>query len=210
MKTKFLIGLILLSMHCFGQTSQKKNNFSFGVGTNCYRGDLGNPWFNPHDEWYGVGSLNYSRYLNKSFDISMTITTGDFGKCREEEDAQFRSDGTEVLNMLSRLTTGIVTVKYKFSNGYILKENSKMSPYIYLGGGINNISEYWWDDKTRANAGNYGSYNGGLGMRFNFYSKFNLTYNLGFGYFTSDNIDKRSEGTNDMYMQNTILLGLNF
>jgi hypothetical protein len=210
MKNKFLIVLITLSVCGFGQTNEKKNNISFGVGTNCYNGDLGNPWFNPKDEWYGIGSLNYSCYINKSFDVSLTVTSGDYGKCRESDDPQFRSDGTEVLNMLSRLTTGVVTMKYKFANGYILKESAKISPYIYLGGGINNISENWWTDKNRANVGNYGSCNGGLGIRYNVCGNFNVTYNLGFGYFMSDNIDKRSSGTNDMYMQNTILFGLNF
>jgi hypothetical protein len=210
MKNKLLVGLIVLSISGFGQTSEKKNNISVGLGTNAYNGDLGNPWFNPKDEWYGVGSLNYGRYLNRSFDISLALTSGDYGHCRDEDDERFRPDGSEVLNMLSRLTTGVIAVKYKFTNGYILNENAKIGPYIYLGGGINNISEYWWANKTRANTGNYGSYNGGLGVRYNVCSHLNVTYNLGFGYFTTDNIDKRAEGTKDMYMQNTILFGVNF
>lgn len=210
MKNKILIGLISLAIYGYGQTSEKKNNISIGGGTQYYNGDLGNSFFALKDEWYGVVGLNYSRYLNKSFDASFTTTTGDYGHCRDKEDPQFRSDGTEVLNMLSRLTTGIITLKYKFYNGYILKENAKISPFVYIGFGINNVTDFWWANKNRVNAGNYTSLNGGLGLRYNFCNKFNFTYNLGLGYFMTDKIDKRVEGINDMYLQNTFLIGMNF
>lgn len=220
MKNTLLIGLIALSICAFGQTSEKKNNISFGVGTQAYNGDLGNPWFSPKDEWYGIGTLTYSRYLNKSFDLSLNLTSGDYGKCREEDDPEFRPDGSRVLNMLSRLTTGIVTMKYKFANGYILKENAKISPYVYLGGGVDILTIghvgqpvaifYDGQGNYRANLGTYASINGGLGVRYNFGKNLNLTYNLGFGYFTTDNIDQRAQGADDMYMQNTLLFGVNF
>lgn len=210
MKKLTIVAMLFAGLTTFAQTAEKKNNISFGVGTQAYNGDLGNPWFDAGDEWYGIASLNYNRYLNRSFDAGLLFTSGDYGHCRDKEDAQFRPDGSEVLNMLSRLTTGIVTVKYKFANGYILKESARLAPYVYLGGGINNISEYWWAAKDRANTGYYGSVNGGLGVRYNLCRNFSVTYNLGFGMFTSDNIDKRVQGSNDMYMQNTILFGVNF
>ncbi|MCX6351926.1 MAG: hypothetical protein NTX03_08685 [Bacteroidetes bacterium] len=59
------------------------------------------------------------------------------------------------------------------------------------------------------NIGSYTSLNGGVGVRYNFLEKYNFTYNLGFGYFTTDKIDFRSEGINDMYMQSTFSLGIN-
>jgi hypothetical protein len=110
--------------------------------------------------------------------------------------------------MLSRLTTLVVSVKYKFTNGYLLKENARLAPYVYAGAGINNVSNYWWKNKDRVNPGNYISLNTGIGLRYSFNKKFNLSYNLGLGYFTSDDLDFRT--SNDMYLQNTLLLGMNF
>jgi hypothetical protein len=211
MNKVILVGILFISLNTsYAQTQEKKNNLSIGGGQGAYNGDLGNAWFVSDEEWYGFIALHYSRFINKSFDMTSSITFGDLGHCREEDESQFRSDGSEVLNMLSRLTSVVFSLKYKFANGYILKENARLSPYVYLGVGVNNISEYWWSNKNRAIVGNYGSLNGGLGIRYNFLEKYNFTYNMGIGYFTSDKIDNRVEGRNDMFMQQTILLGMNF
>jgi hypothetical protein len=206
----FILGIVIISTNSFGQTSEKKNNFSIGGGKEAYNGDLGNAWFKPEEEWYGFVSLRYSHYLNKSFDVTASLTHGDYGHCRESDEERFRDDGTEVLNMLSRLTSGVLLMKYKIANGYMINENAKFAPYIYLGGGVNNISNHWWKDKNRVNTGNYGSINGGLGLSYNFYKNLSFTYNLGFGYYSSDNIDRRIDGSNDMFMQHSFLVGVNF
>lgn len=210
MKTKLLFMLLVVSATGFSQTAEKKNNISIGGGKQSYNGDLGNAWFNPEEEFYGFVSIAYSHYINKSFDATLSVSTGDYGHCREQDEPRVRPDGTPVLNMLSRLTNGVVSAKYKFANGYLLKEDAKLAPYLYAGAGINNISEFWWSDKTRAHTGNYASLNGGIGIKYNFNQKINLGYNLGFGYFMKDNIDDRSENGNDMYMQHCISIGLNF
>ena len=206
----FCLFFLLLSIGSEAQTSLHKNNISIGGGQQSYNGDLGNAWFIPGEEWYGFGSIQYSRYLDRSFDISTTITWGDYGHCRDKEDNVYWEDGTEVLNMLTRLTCASVSVRYKFSNGYILKENARVTPFIFLGAGFNNISEQWWRNKTRGRIGNYGSINGGPGLRLNFAKRFNFTYNLGFGYFLSDKIDFRDKGRNDMVMQHNMMLGISF
>jgi hypothetical protein len=210
LSTTILLVLCFVSFDLFAQSSDKKNYFAIGGGKESYNGDLGNSWFKPEEEWYGFISAQYGRYLNKSFDISVSMTHGDYGHCREEGESEFRPDGTERLNMLSRLTTGIISVKYKFGNGYLLQENAKLAPYVYVGGGISNLSNSWWENKNRVNPGNSLSINGGLGLSYNFCKNYSFTYNLGSGYFTTDNFDKRSEGINDMYLQHTLLLGVRF
>jgi OmpA-OmpF porin, OOP family len=112
--------------------------------------------------------------------------------------------------MLSRLTTVTATLRYKFANGYILKEDSKIAPYIYLGGGFDNLSNAFWKEKDRVNTGSMASNNGGAGVKYNFNQKYNITYNMGFGYFSSDNSDFRVEGMNDAYLQHSVLFGINF
>lgn len=208
MKNIILIGLIAISICGYGQTKDRKNNISVGGGKESYNGDLGNSWFNLKEEWYGFFYLGYNRYLNKSFDIALSITYGDYGHCREEDDVPIRPDGSQVLNMYSRLTTGNLAFRYKFANGYLLKENAKLSPSIYIGSSINNLTDIW--THYRVNSGNYISINGGFGLRYNFTEKINFNYNLGIGYFTTDKIDNRSQGINDMYMQNSFALGFNF
>ncbi|HXD92547.1 MAG TPA: DUF6089 family protein [Bacteroidia bacterium] len=210
MKNKFLIILMAVSLCSLAQTIDKKNNISIGGGKGSYVGDLGSGAFAPKDEWYGFLGINYSRYLCKSFDASFAITSGDYGHCRDSDEPSTRPDGSTVLNMLCRLTTGVLSIKYKFANGYILKETAKLAPYIYAGAAINNVSENYWPDHTRAVPGNYGSLNGGLGVRYNFYKNFNFTYNAGIGYLLTDKIDMRSVGTNDLYLQSTFAIGINF
>lgn len=208
---QFLLIIILLaSFEMNSQTEAHKNYLAIGVGKGSYNGDLGNAWFNLEEEWYGFVSVNYSAWMNKSFDLSASITHGDYGHCREADEPVYRTDGTEVLNMLSRLTAGVISVKYKFANGYIMNETSRLAPYVYAGAGVNNISNHWWPEKHRVNTGNYSSINGGLGVCYRVNEKFCVTYNLGFGYFMTDSIDKRTEGRNDMYMQNGLLFGMNF
>jgi len=209
-KVFLLIALITISLNSYSQNADRKNNISIAAGSQGYKGDLGSVWFKMDEELYGFAGIYYNRYLNKSFDLSISLTTGDYGHCVEEDDSLYREDGTEVLNMLGRLTCFIISGKYKFTNGYILKENARIAPYIFFGGGVINMSEHWWPNKERANTGYFGSINGGVGARYNFSEKFNFTYSLGFGYLTTDKLDKRSEGSNDMIMQSTGMLGFNF
>jgi hypothetical protein len=209
-KIVFIVLIITTCISTNGQNANKKNNISIGGGSQGYKGDLGSVWFDLEEELYGFAAVYYNRYLNKSFDLTTSLTYGEFGHCREPDESAYRDDGTEILNMLAGLTTFVISGKYKFANGYLIKEEAKICPYVFLGAGINNITEKFWPDKTRAREGFYGSINMGLGFRYNFSEKFNFTYNLSFGYFTSDNMDKRVEGSNDMYMQNAGMLGINF
>jgi len=208
MKYKLLIALTAISICGFAQTKENKNNISFGGGTESYNGALGNSLFNFQYETYGDFSLNYSRYLTKAFDICAYSTYGDFGRCKKTYDLQEWSDGAPVLNMHSRLTTGNIALKYKLANGFIIDEDSKIAPYIFLGCGVNNAEDIW--NQNRVNEGNYLTINGGLGLRINITAKLNFTYNISFAYFTSDRIDNNPMGVNPINMQNTYSLGYNF
>ena len=210
LKFLFLFLLLTVSFSSYSQTADMKSNLSFGGGSEGYKGDLGSVWFKMDEEWYGFVGIFYNHYLNRSFDLITSLTFGDYGHCREKDERIYREDGSEVLNMLGRLTSLVVSGKYKLANGYLLKEKARVNPYIYLGAGINNISEGWWKNHTRATTGYFGSLNYGIGAQYNFCERYNFSYNLGFGYFTSDKVDKRSEGGNDMVMQHAVMLGYSF
>src|ERR1700722_6782918 len=127
MKFKLLFILVISSVCGFAQTSDHRNNISDGGGKESYNGDLGNSWFNTGEEFYGFWSLSYSRYFNRSFDGSVSFSYGDIGRCAEDGFGAVRSDGSPILNMYARMTTLTVALKYKFANGYVLKEDSKVS-----------------------------------------------------------------------------------
>jgi len=202
---KFLLLLIVASITIIAHAQTQTNpiGITAGGGFENYNGDLGKTFYNFHEEMYGFVRLGISHYLNSSFDAQLYGTYGDFGHCRDEGD-----DPTN-LNMLGRMTTVNVALKYKFANGYLLCESTRLAPYLFAGAGYINMSDVW-PGEVRINLGSYFSINGGGGLMYNFTNRLNLSYTLGFGYFTSDNVDNYVHGKNDLYMQNTFCLGMNF
>ena len=100
-----------------------------------------------------------------------------------------------------------ISIKYKFANGYILKEESKLSPYVYAGAGINRLT-----DRMKMNCivpGDYYSLNIGGGFKYNVTERFNIGFNLSIGRFQSDELDFIEKGGSDVYMQNILFLGVN-
>lgn len=108
-KSILLLTLLLVGATTFAQTKDKK--WGLGLGAGIYEND-------------GVESLGFipqlslSRYLNSSFDVGLQ---GEMGL--------FNADVDETLDM-SNIS---LNVKYKLSNGYIIKENSLFRPYLFAG-----------------------------------------------------------------------------
>ncbi|HTA62987.1 MAG TPA: outer membrane beta-barrel protein [Bacteroidia bacterium] len=203
MKNKLLIILMAFSIYGVAQTSDKKNNISVGGGKESYNGNLGSSWFNLSEEWYGFVNISYSRYINKSFDAMVNASMGDIGRCRADDAS------LSVLNLYARMTTVVVTAKYKFANGYVLKEDSKIAPYIFLGAGYNYVVDIW--NHKDCNAGSNLTLNGGLGVTYNICQRYNIGYRMGIGYFTkSGAVDYRTTGMHPMFMQHTFCVGVNF
>lgn len=100
-----------------------------------------------------ISKLTIARNLNPSFAVDLqlggsritTLTGGEEIGARGFIDAD-------------------VDLRYKFDNGYIIKENAVFAPYLFAGGGINYLSQ----DQVRGNVG------GGLGFNFWFWKDFGL------------------------------------
>jgi outer membrane protein OmpA-like peptidoglycan-associated protein len=88
--------------------------------------------------------LYFSRYLNPSFDLMLDTRMGFYGPNIEKF---FFGDGTDLVNPLLNL-------RYKLSNGYIFKENSKIQPYLFGGLG------YLWDNQASGV-----NFDGGAGVK---------------------------------------------
>lgn len=210
--------LLLSSFTMSAQSKSHKLGLSFGGGPQDYRGDLGNGFkVNSYDSWRGAVVLQAGYYLNPSFDAGLFGSLGDLGFCQtfdvsnlpvESEDQCPGCEGRVGLgNLSSRLAAAGLSLKYKFANGYLLKEHSRVQPYVYAGAAFNHLT-----DRMKMNCvktGNYLSVNAGLGVRFKITERINIGYNMGIGYFTQDDMDFMSHGgSNDYYMQNALLLGI--
>jgi OOP family OmpA-OmpF porin len=242
MKNQFLIAaaFVLTTVSSVAQNKNKKIGIEAGAYLQHYNGNLGNSFFKFNTTAFGGTSLNAGLYLTKSFDVNVGGTIGHFGYCQTDEDKKRivpieqkcpGCPGEQGMGELrSLMIAGNIAVKYKFANGIFLKENSKLAPYVYVGAGINRLSDNM--RRNCVNVGKHFSVNGGVGVKYNFNERFNIGYNLAVGCFVTQKHVYTSNGiqgitvepttaeTNtdnmkmanrkDFYMQNAITFGVNF
>lgn len=123
----FLLAACLgvLSLPSFGQSKAKKTALGLNVGITEYAGDVKFGFYTFQDISPSVG-ITVDRYLNKSFNSQIAISTGKFAG---DDDVAIKSFETFFIDFG-------VNLKYKFNNGYILKEESKLAPYVWTGIGF--------------------------------------------------------------------------
>ena len=237
MKNQLLI-TVAVAITTFSSIAQNKNH-KIGIETGAYlqqyNGNFGNSFFKFKETAFAGGSLNVGLYLNKSFDINAGGTIGHFGYCQTEEDKkrivalEYRCPGcTDRLGMgelRSMMISGNTSIKYKFANGYLLKEDSKIAPYVYAGVGINYLSDVM--KRNCVNVGNHFTINAGAGVKYNITERLNIGYNLGVGCFMTKKVyytnaiaenneiekdadDIKMDKRKDLYMQHAFTLGFNF
>jgi OmpA-OmpF porin, OOP family len=240
----FIVLLLLGTLGTIAQTKNKQFGVSAGAYIQHYNGNLGNSFFQFNTACFGGGAVNIGIYLNKSFDANATFSIGDFGYCQTDADKtrivsiEYRCPGcTDQLGMgqlRSRMVAGNVALTYKLANGYLLKETSKIAPYLYGGMGINRLTDNM--GRNCVNVGNHFTLNAGAGIKYNFNERFNIGYNMAFGCFMTKKVyytnteagnadadvfadDHSEEGhaeelkmekRKDFYMQNMLSFGINF
>ena len=224
----YIFGLVLLLL-TIGATAQTQNHrlgITSGVYIQHYNGYLGNSFFKFNSVCFGGEALTLGYYLDKTFDFNFSTTIGDYGYCQSEADAKRiiplseRCPGCKdrlgMGELRSRMVAGNIALKYKFANDIIFKEDSKISPYMYFGMGINHLSDNM--KRQCVSVGNHFSLNTGAGFKYNLNERFNVGYSLGVGYFTKGQVYATAgdsngitmKGKRDMYMQNAIFVGMNF
>lgn len=216
-KNNFIFYLLFITTILQAQTKTSKLGITAGFGFQQYNGDLGNGFYNFKTSSYGVGSAQIASYLTPSFDAGIMFSIGDYGYCQTEEEANKEVPFSDrcpgclgrvgIGNLNSRMISGGLFIRYKLANGYILKEDSKLSPYLYAGASFNQLT-----DRMKMNCvtpGNYYTINAGAGINYNLSDRFVIGYNVGFGRFTSDKVDLQVRCSKDMYMQNTLHIGIN-
>jgi OOP family OmpA-OmpF porin len=240
MKHYMLLSVFALSaMGLIAQNKNHKIGIEAGAYLQQYNGNLGNSFFKFNETAFGGVYANVGFYLNKSFDAMAGGSIGHFGYCQTDQDKtrivaiEFRCPGcTDQLGMgelRSRMISGNVAIKYKFANGMLLKENSRLAPYLYAGLGVNQLSDNM--KRNCVNVGTHLTINAGAGVKYNINERFNVGYNLGLGCFVAKKVyytnamehpdddhhedekdadEIKMEKRKDFYMQHAVSFGFNF
>lgn len=212
----FALALLLIAGSASAQSQNHKLGISLGGGLQSYIGERGNAI--THDDliFRGVAVVQAGYYLNKSFDAVLFASKGDYGYCPDDEAIEAHIENGEecpgcppgtIVNLSGRITAAGLGLRYKFANGYILKERSRIKPYIYAGAAADYVSDPMKMNCIRV--GDYMSYNAGAGVKYYITDRINVGYNIGLGYLNRDDLDFMShDAANDMYVQNTVMIGI--
>ena len=119
------ISFLIVTQIIQAQTADIKLALDLGVIKNEYNGDYGNGIFNFKQQMYPSVGLGLGYYLSPSFNLGLRSSFGDYG-FYEDNVNYFRGRKLDVS----------VYTQYKFNNGYILKEDSKLSPFLTIGLGF--------------------------------------------------------------------------
>lgn len=152
MKKIFILTLLCISTLVMGQTKEDPLRIQLGVTHSGV-----DTWYyeNMYDfsDLDNVGfSVGAELYVNPSFNTSLIVSRG---KMKYEDN--FRALVTDVR----------ANVIYKFNNGYIMKENARVAPFLGIGFGITNKQdqEYFFDEFDGTHA--MMPYTGGINFRLN-------------------------------------------
>jgi OmpA-OmpF porin, OOP family len=117
-----LLTLAIYAQNVSAQISQKQYGLGFHIGTLEYNGDLGNSFYKFNDPQL-LGAISFAKYMSPSWDIEALLAAGKLGYTPNRKPNQFRGN----------LVDFNLYAKFKFNNGKILKEDSRIAPYLFLG-----------------------------------------------------------------------------
>lgn len=173
----------------FAQTIDKKWNIGLHAGAQQYHGDLGNGYFNTA-VFYGFGGLSVSRYLGSVLDLNLMLTKGDVGYS----------------SALGYFSTGLstATVNLRFN---LLKPESFVRPYLFLGTGMLMFSDNPTNDKSKID---FAAPSFGAGINIALSTSVMLQIQEQVLLSTNDNKDGIVNGSNDLFALHTVGLTFNF
>ena len=213
---KLLLQFVIILISLNGLSQDRILSIYAGGGFQDYRGDRGNGlWDHERCTW---GSVHFGADLriSNSFDVKLLLTGAHMGYIQkrevkllhwemEENQGEPETHIEELEDLSSAMYSASLNLQYKFANGYLLKQSSRLAPAVYLGIGVNEIKDIM--KMNCVNVGTYCTINVGLSIPYRFLPRVYLAYNLDFGFFTSDKLDFVDKGGNDLHMQNSLVLG---
>ncbi len=202
-----------LSMICLslgivlGQTSDQKIGLSANIGLSDYYGDWNNAFFNTGKAYRTQVGIAGTYSLSPMFNLGLAANYGSFGfHVPGIAPSEVYKFGFPAKGFTSTLFTSSLQLRFKFNNGMILEENSMFRPYIFVGGGVADISQNNAPSGVTGPKGLDFTGNAGLGFDVMFTDNIGVNYNMNYGYTTSDDRDflENVRGGNDQFMIHSI------
>jgi len=204
MKNKGLIAIVITALFVTNVIAQNKTeNFSVGFqfGTIEYSGEVAQEIFSFDTGIHPSFGLNIAKYVTPSFNLRGNFRVGTI-------------DGSnEVYNFKNRLFDINILLDYKFNNGYILKQESIIAPYVFIGAGdavsmyTNKITGV--EEQPLA----YFNIPIGAGLKFNLTSKMSISLETHYNYAITDELDgvvSSDTKWDDSFLYNSIGFSYNF
>lgn len=187
-KNRTLIAFLVISITGFAQSKEDKFAIGLDLKKTEYSGDFGNGLFNFNKFSYFSGGLSFQYYLSPSFDLGFSSTYGNYGYIKNEVD---NFDGR-------KLQIGLFT-HYKFANGYLLNDKSRLLPFISFGVGAASYGINEMNDKSGIIAGVSPNIDVdgvdlvlpvGLGLKYKITNNFAVQYQYLYTFTNADNHDQ--------------------
>ncbi|MFD2785290.1 OmpA family protein [Hymenobacter rubripertinctus] len=206
-----VLTVLSLAPDAQAQTSDRRTNISVYYNWLQYHGDLGSEWFKHDKVEYGLG-LTVSRYVAPGLDVGLDLSYGDMKfSAPYPKNVQFayhRFDANVV-------NVGI-PIKLKLNNGWALKEDAFIAPYLVVQPGVFFASP---DLYTASNQGQVAKNSdvyafdiqAAAGIKFQFSPSVAVFVQTGQHYPLTDQVDGiANEGKlNDRYLQHKFGLSFN-
>ncbi len=129
MKQTFFLSIFLFAFAiCNAQTAEKKTALTLYAGTLQYKGEFGNQFFKTDNVQAAFG-ISVSQYMSRSFNLGLMYSLADVNYTNNKD------------FLLGNMSSMNLFLTYKFNNGYLLKENARIAPYLIAGIGANDWSE---------------------------------------------------------------------
>jgi len=200
-----LLLAIFISPLVKAQNADQKWGVGLYLNFNDYKGDIANDFWKFKNTEPLIGSATLNRYLNPSFDAVLRLSYFNVesnGTLGYFDDWMFNAN----LNM-----------KYKFNNGYLLKEDAVISPFLVAGLGYTNMNSkgnvMGGDFKQKYDNMNFYY---GAGLTFKIDDRWSVAVESGIFYPLNDKYDgyknkqRDTEAYHDKFMHNTIGVIYNF
>jgi outer membrane protein OmpA-like peptidoglycan-associated protein len=156
------LGLLAGATNVQAQSADRKWGLSGYTTILRYRGDLGDNYFMRRYPTFG-GGLTLSRYLSKGLDINLSANQATL---RYPSDPNTYIYGNRFYANVSSFGLGF---KLKLNNGWALKEDAAIQPYILLQPGFAYIyTDRYLNNATTPSSTNYGSFDAQAAVGLNF------------------------------------------
>ncbi|PID89347.1 MAG: hypothetical protein CSB01_02475, partial [Bacteroidia bacterium] len=182
--------ILFVSGSLLAQTKDNKWNVGLHMNSTHYQGDLGNEFLKFNDFDPGV-SISLGYYLSPTFDVTAKAGwshvdfvdedgTYAFGKKGYADTRPFIGGKNELgWKFYGALWNASANLKMKLNNGWLLKEEARIAPFIIGGVGVTRINTIgiteWKTDKTYSNMALYY----GAGVNFHLSERFNMVFEAG-------------------------------